>query len=137
MQNVADHWTTRPGARDILVGDSGSSFGSGAVMAPAGVRGLVSEQDTPSMEGKRGAMETSGVPHIPLERTDAAPLPLGPRWNNCLRSPNRSGFGFLLCPPGAAVLGLTTRGRVVLTVLSGARGREEGTPGIILGVPCL
>lgn len=102
---------------------------------PARVRGLMSEQDTLGMERKRGAMETAGVPHIPLERAGPAPLPVGPRCNKVLRSQSRSMFGFLVFPPGAAALRLTTRD-VVPTVLNGARGRE-GTPGIILGVPCL
>lgn len=133
MQNAAEHWNPCPGTRDILVGDLRSSFQSGAVIAPAGVRGLVSEQDTLGMERKRGAMETAGVPHIPLERAGPAPLPVGPRCNKVLRSQSRSMFGFLVFPPGAAALRLTTRG-VVPTVLNGTRGRE-GTPGIILGVP--
>lgn len=90
---MAEHWITCPWSRDILTGDSGSSFGSGGVIVPAGVTGLISEQDTPGMEGKRGVKEASGVPQISLEHAVPASFPPEPRWNNCFEDPkNKSVF---------------------------------------------
>lgn len=72
----------------------------------------------------------------PLDPAGLAPLPFWGRESRCLDYIQTKVCvlfsGFL---PRAAVLGLTTRGRAVPTVLNGATRTGKGHPGVILSVP--